>query len=83
MTSTDIREHNKNLDTVEAILDKCTLADVLNLIAEIASAKADHIRENWQDGATAEMWDRNAAIIMAASDKVARFAGSYPRGGKR
>lgn len=79
MTSTDVREHNKNLDLVEAMIDKSTLQDVLQLVAEIASAKADHIRENWQDENAAASWDASAMAIIVAADNIERLIGSYPR----
>lgn len=42
---------------LEFIVDRCSLARVLEALAEICSEKADHIRTNWQDHATARPWD--------------------------
>jgi hypothetical protein len=42
---------------LEQLIDKSTLADVLDSLAEIAHAKAQHIQENWQDVSLARTWD--------------------------
>lgn len=60
----NVREHNERLDTLEALVDRIGLADVVDLLAEVASAKADHIRENWQDEVTARTWDLDAARLL-------------------
>lgn len=70
MTSTNVREHNTNLDALEAMVDKIGLANLVEALAEICSAKADHVQSNWQDDALAAVWDRDAAVLLKASGKV-------------
>jgi hypothetical protein len=55
---------------LEALIDRHSLADVLLDLAFIAAAKADHIRENWQDSVTAKNWDKAARICDKAAAKV-------------
>jgi len=43
----DSRQNKKLM--LEQFIDVCSLADVLDSLAEIAHAKAQHIEENWQD----------------------------------
>jgi hypothetical protein len=43
---------------------------VLFMLAEIASAKASHIEENWQDRITARPWDN-------ASKRIEKLAGMF------
>ena len=59
------------MEKLETMIDVYTLASLLDMLAEISSVKADHIRENWQDERTAERWDKMAARLLNAS-QVAR-----------
>lgn len=69
---------NADRDAIEALIDRIGLSDTVELLAEIASAKADHIREAWQDETTAASWDDAAgALLSAARDKAVRYASSY------
>ena len=65
-----IADHNAQIDALEAMIDNNSLGDVLDLIAEVCSAKADHILTNWQDEATADQWDRYAAALLGLREKV-------------
>jgi hypothetical protein len=60
-------EHNQTIDALEALVDKHGTRGLLNLIAEVASAKADHIREAWQDSSLADDWDRECALFLGYS----------------
>lgn len=48
---------------LEQIIDASNLSNVLEMIAGICYAKADHIQTNWQDGPLALAWE-------TAGDKV-------------
>lgn len=65
-------QHNIDVDALEAMIDRIGLPAVLDLLGEVCSAKADHIRENWQDSPLAESWDNDASKILGASFKVNR-----------
>ncbi len=45
-------------DTLENLVDRTTLAEILNVLAELCGAKAQHLRETWQDDKSASHWDR-------------------------
>jgi hypothetical protein len=42
--------------SLESLIDSTSLREVLDAIADICAEKADHIRCNWQDEATARPW---------------------------
>ena len=63
--------NRQELDALEALIDAHTLADVVGALAQLASEKADHIRENWQDDTTAEVWDNHATHLLFAEYRVA------------
>jgi hypothetical protein len=44
-------------NTLETLIDKHGLAAVLSAMSEVCAEKAEHIRSNWQDRATAKPWD--------------------------
>lgn len=62
--------HNARLDALEALVDRMSLSAAVGLLAEVASAKADHIRETWQDEALADAWDRQAARLIAVAETL-------------
>lgn len=48
---------------LEAMVDRNSIRDVVNALAEICSAKAEHLRANWQDTAGARAWERWALAL--------------------
>ena len=72
LLKTPIDKHNAMLDQIESLVDVGTVGSVLDLLAEVCSAKADHIRETWQDETTAEVWDKMAAVCLNAQDRILR-----------
>jgi len=48
---------------MDALLDDLTLAGVLDALASACREKAEHLRSNWQDEASARVWDREARQI--------------------
>ena len=64
-------DHNEQLDRIESVMDSVRLIpDFIDVIAEVFSAKADHIRENWQDSHTAHIYDLYAAAILNTPEQV-------------
>ena len=59
-------------DTLENMIDRTSLYEVLSIIEGICAAKADHLRSNWQDDYAAKLWDRAGADIceVSSSDPV-------------
>ena len=72
LIKTPIADHDFKIDALEAMIDNNSLSGVLDLIAEVCSAKADHILTNWQDEATADQWDRYAAALLGLQDQISR-----------
>jgi hypothetical protein len=60
------------LVTFEGAIDSHGLANVIDALAEICAEKADHIRENWQDGQTAGPWSRMSERLRAAEISAAK-----------
>lgn len=59
-------QRKADLKTLEDILDKTSLENVLEILAEIASEKADHLATNWQDTIGEDIWNKKAAILLNA-----------------
>lgn len=49
---------------IEALIDNCTLAGLLDMIADVCLDKAEHISSNWQDNATASHWTDAATDLQ-------------------
>ena len=64
-------EHNAALDQIETLIDRFTLPGLLSLMAEVASAKADH----YMSVAHSNAWDSAAAILLEAQDKTFKLVG--------
>lgn len=59
-------------DQLETLVDRHGLPQVLEALAMVCSAKADHLRTNWQDdGPQARAWD-NAAVHLLATEATLR-----------
>lgn len=59
-------------DKIEAIIDRTSLRDVLQGIAQICYDKAEHIASNWQDHPLSMTWDRAAGLIekVTVNEKI-------------
>ena len=53
----------KQMDALEGLVDSAGLAIVLVALSNICNAKADHVREAWQDEALAARWEAAAVRI--------------------
>lgn len=67
--ATDYKTHNQVIDSLEALVDSNSVRYVLEALAEVCSAKADHIRSNWQDEKLAKAWDAEAGAILSVASK--------------
>ena len=57
-------------EVLEALIDIRGLPAVVGLIAEVCQAKANHLRENWQDEGMARGWEQHAKVIDKAGFKL-------------
>jgi hypothetical protein len=51
------------IETLERMVDRCSMARVLEGLAEVCELKAEHLRANWQDERSAKSWEREADAI--------------------
>ena len=73
LIKTPIEKHNAMLDQLEALVDASTVSGVLDLLAEVCSAKADHVRTNWQDEYGADIWDKMAVELLNSQARILRI----------
>lgn len=57
-------------EALEAMIDSESLARVLENLETVCLEKAEHLRVNWQDEATAKAWERVALRIDRATVKA-------------
>lgn len=57
-------------DTLEKLIDKHSLKDVLHNLTQVCYGKAEHLRENWQDQDAAKKWESAGLTISRTADKV-------------
>ena len=55
---------------LEAEVDRTSVSQVVQTLADVCREKAQHIRENWQDEGLAKVWDRVATRLELASDNI-------------
>lgn len=48
---------------IETLIDKYSVSGILNAMANVCYAKAEHIRENWQDNDLAKDWEKRGSKI--------------------
>lgn len=63
----------KAMDQVEGLIDKMTLEQFLNVACNVCMAKGDHLRSNWQDNKSAEVWERMASRLETQSEAARRY----------
>ena len=55
--------NDKQIEELEALVDRFSLANVLEALVTICHEKADHVQDNWQDVALARDWDNDGRKI--------------------
>jgi hypothetical protein len=65
-----ITEEGQEFVALETLVDKYTLAGVLEALTVMCHLKAEHLRVHWQDDATAREWERHAVVVQRAAAKV-------------
>ena len=58
---------DKEMETLENMIDKYDIYQVLQKISEVMALKALHIRENWQDEHLAKFWEKQSKKIYNTS----------------
>ena len=57
-------------DELEVMIDKSSLHEVLNALADICAEKADHIQSSYQDSVTAKPWIQASKKLTKLEDQV-------------
>lgn len=71
MTDQETKDETSNPeDTLEAMIDKYTLSEVIDFLVCICAKKASHLRENWQDEAQAGDWSRAAQVLLKIENRI-------------
>lgn len=60
----------QTMEDIELIIDKIGVNGLCDLIAEICSAKSDHIESNWQDEILAKEWDDIARLLFKLAQEI-------------
>ena len=63
-------EGTEAMITLEAMVDKVGMRNIVYALSHIADAKAEHIATNWQDKLTASHWERVANQLDAFAHKL-------------
>jgi hypothetical protein len=58
------------LETLEGLMDKMGVSDLIEALGDIAHEKAEHVLENWQDRNLARRWTRLGEKLQALSSKI-------------
>ena len=53
---------------IELEMDKTSLAEIVDIVAEICAEKAQHVEENWDDPELARVWSEASASLLETSD---------------
>ncbi len=64
MTETNWAARQHVMEQLEMAIDSSGLPLVLELMAEVCSEKAEHLRHAWQDEAIAKDWDVAAGYLL-------------------
>lgn len=64
----DPRRESEPAYQLEEMIDRHSLAKVLDMLAGVCGQKASHIEENWQDYKLAKTWDRAANRLHTLSE---------------
>ncbi len=51
------------MDILESLVDKLTLATVIEMLERICHKKAENLRTHWKDEVSAKLWDKAARQI--------------------
>jgi hypothetical protein len=53
----------EEIEILEALIDRLTLATVIEMLERICHRKAENLRTHWKDEISAKLWDKAARQI--------------------
>jgi hypothetical protein len=62
-------------DTIERLIDKYSVADVLIMIGNICNKKAAHIQSNWLDEGLAIKWNKAGRVVKRSVKDLPKVPG--------
>jgi len=65
-----MKKFENSQEALESLVDTQGLAEVVRMLAQIASDKAEHVRHAYQDEALAKTWDRKMMLLDNFSSKL-------------
>ena len=60
-------------EALENLVDKTSLEDVVDSLAELCLEKAEHLESNWQDTKSASSWLKCAKILEKAIKDISNI----------
>lgn len=63
-------KHDEIIYALETLVDKEGLSGIIGDLAEICHLKAQHLLENWQDRASAQVYVRMANILYKVESRM-------------
>jgi hypothetical protein len=66
----NLARYDQHLDMLEAFVDAHSIKGVLQMLQSISYAKADHIRDSWQDLQLSRQWELVGHKIGSLADKL-------------
>ena len=63
----------ERVKAVECLVDASSVFEVSSALELVCYEKAEHLRSNWQDAASARDWERAAKAIQALNRKLQRM----------
>jgi hypothetical protein len=51
---------NTDKDSLEKLVDRRSVGEILEMLSEMSYEKAEHLRSNWQDEVSAKTWEKTA-----------------------
>lgn len=66
-TNTPRRDVNADANSLETLVDAYGVHGVLDMLAAVCYAKAEHLEHAWQDSVSASAWRKSAAVLLKQS----------------
>jgi hypothetical protein len=67
-----LEKNGPAMQGLESLIDQVGLRNVVYALALISAEKAEHLRSNWQDDASARVWDSDARKLDSCAAKLSR-----------
>ena len=65
-----VTKYDYTFEQLKSLADHTSLAFVLDTLADMCNAKAEHLEENWQDYESAKLWEKHARMLSSQARKA-------------